>query len=370
MYTAPNRQAADTRAPADTPVGWRLVAALRVALESATGVAYNARVIAHLLATSDHRHLAEWAGDLDGASEAWTAAQAGLATVCAEAATTWGASPLADMAALLDIAPADVTEELAQELIERRKRGPKDLGMHPDEGLPIYVKDGPFGEYLQMGDDVPKDAPDDTPKPKRCSIPKHVDSETITLDTAIAYLALPRQLGKHPDTGNVVNAGIGKFGPYVTSRKDGRQVFKSLGKDHDVLTVDLDKAVQLLAEVKPRGPAPPLKELGKHPEDGESEGEDAIRRVDVVGLADLLESDRGHRDDGLVQRVEERQAEEPVAEDADERDRGEEAHPDAHPLPRVIGQPPALFAPRHELHHPASVSRRVHDSASLPSTVR
>ena len=169
-----------------------------------------------------------------------------------------------------DIAPADVTEELAQELIERRKRGPKDLGMHPDEGLPIYVKDGPFGEYLQMGDDVPRDAPDDASKPKRCSIPKHVDSEAITLDTAIAYLALPRQLGKHPDTGNVVNAGIGKFGPYVTSRKDGRQVFKSLGKDHDVLTVDLDKAVQLLAEVKPRGPAPPLKELGKHPEDGET----------------------------------------------------------------------------------------------------
>lgn len=164
-----------------------------------------------------------------------------------------------------DIAPADVTEELAQELIERRKRGPKELGMHPDEGLPIYVKDGPFGEYLQMGEDPVEDGP----KPKRCSIPKHVDSESIELGTAVSYLALPRQLGKHPETGNVVNAGIGKFGPYVTSRKDGRQVFKSLAKEHDVLTVDLDQAVQLLAEVKPRGPAPPLKELGKHPEDGE-----------------------------------------------------------------------------------------------------
>jgi DNA topoisomerase I len=67
----------------------------------------------------------------------------------------------------------------------------------------------------------------------------------------------------------VVNSGLGKFGPYVTSRKDGRQVYKSLTKEHDVLTVDLETAVALLADVKPRGPAPPIRELGKHPEDEE-----------------------------------------------------------------------------------------------------
>jgi DNA topoisomerase-1 len=162
-----------------------------------------------------------------------------------------------------DIAPADVTAELAEELIERKKMGPQSLGMHPDENLPIFVLIGPFGPYLQLGEVV-----EDGPKPKRVSIPKGVDPRSVDLDLALKYLDLPRRLGQHPTTGLVVNAGIGRFGPYVTSNK----VFKSLGKDHDVLTVDLETAVELLATAKPRGPVPPLKELGKHPDDGESVG--------------------------------------------------------------------------------------------------
>ena len=165
-----------------------------------------------------------------------------------------------------EIAPADVTDELTTKLIVRKKAGPQSVGMHPEEGQPIYVKVGPFGTYLQLGED-PSD--DDAPKPKRCSVPKHIEPEDVTLDMAISYLALPRRLGQHPDTGNVVNAGLGRFGPYVTTRKDGRQVFKSLTPEHDVLTVNLETAIQLLAEVKPRGPAPPIRELGKHPEDEE-----------------------------------------------------------------------------------------------------
>jgi DNA topoisomerase I len=163
-----------------------------------------------------------------------------------------------------EIAPADVTDELTTKLIERKKAGPQSLGMHPEAGLPVYVKTGPFGTYLQLGEDPEGE---DSPKPKRCSVPKHVEPEDVTLDIAMSYLALPRRLGKHPETDNVVNAGLGKFGPYVTTRKDGRQIYKSLTKDHDVLTVDLDTAIQLLSEVKPRGPAPPIRELGKHPED-------------------------------------------------------------------------------------------------------
>ena len=168
-----------------------------------------------------------------------------------------------------EIAPADVTDDLTTKLIERKKAGPQSLGMHPDEGLPVYVKQGPFGTYLQLGEDPEGE---DAPKPKRCSVPKHVEPEDVTLDMAISYLALPRRLGQHPDSGNVVNAGLGRFGPYVTTRKDGRQVYKSLTKEYDVLTVDLDTAVQLLAEVKPRGPAPPIRELGKHPDDEEMIG--------------------------------------------------------------------------------------------------
>ena len=165
-----------------------------------------------------------------------------------------------------EIAPADVTDELTTKLIERKKAGPQSVGMHPEEAQPIYVKQGPFGTYLQLGEDPNGD---DAPKPKRCSVPKHVEPEDVTLDMAISYLDLPRRLGQHPDTGNVVNAGLGRFGPYVTTRKDGRQVFKSLTPEHDVLTVNLETAIQLLAEVKPRGPAPPIRELGKHPEDEE-----------------------------------------------------------------------------------------------------
>ena len=165
-----------------------------------------------------------------------------------------------------EIAPVDVTDELTTKLIERKKAGPQSLGMHPEAGLPVYVKTGPFGTYLQLGEDPEGE---DSPKPKRCSVPKHVEPEDVTLDIAMSYLALPRRLGKHPETDNVVNAGLGKFGPYVTTRKDGRQIYKSLTKDHDVLTVDLDTAIQLLSEVKPRGPAPPIRELGKHPEDEE-----------------------------------------------------------------------------------------------------
>lgn len=162
-----------------------------------------------------------------------------------------------------DIAPADVTSELTEELIERKKMGPQSLGMHPEEGQPVFVLIGPFGPYLQLGEVV-----EGEPKPKRVSIPKGVDPKDVDLDLALKYLALPRRLGQHPETGLVVNAGIGRFGPYVTSNK----VFKSLGKDHDVLTVDLETAVELLKTAKPRGPVPPLKELGKHPDDGEPVG--------------------------------------------------------------------------------------------------
>ncbi len=164
-----------------------------------------------------------------------------------------------------EIAPADVTDQLTLELIERKKLGPVSLGMHPEEGQAIYVKEGPFGSYLQLGENSEEEG---APKPKRVGIPKTVKPEDVTLDMALKYLSLPRRLGHHPETTKVVNAGMGRFGPYVLHNK----VYKSLGKEQDVLTIDLDEAVELLKTAKPRGPAPPLKELGKHPEDGEPVG--------------------------------------------------------------------------------------------------
>lgn len=157
-----------------------------------------------------------------------------------------------------DIAPAELNDELAHKLIELKKQGPQSLGMHPEDGQPIFVLSGPFGPYLQLGE-----IQEGAPKPKRVSIPKNMDPTQITLETAIRLLELPRRLGHHPEDQKVVNAGIGRFGPYV--QHAGR--YKSLGKDDDVLTITLERAVELLKEVKGRAAAAPLRELGPHPED-------------------------------------------------------------------------------------------------------
>lgn len=156
-----------------------------------------------------------------------------------------------------DIAPADLNDEMANKLIELKKRGPQSLGMHPEEGLPIFVLVGPFGPYLQLGE-VQEDQ---EKKPKRVSIPKNLDPTELQLDTAIELISLPKRLGHHPEDNKVVNAGIGRFGPYV--QHAGK--YKGLTKDDDVLTIQLDRAVELLKLAKTRSAPTPIKELGKHP---------------------------------------------------------------------------------------------------------
>ena len=159
-----------------------------------------------------------------------------------------------------DAVPGDITDEMADKLILLKQQGPQSLGMHPAEGLPVYVLVGPFGPYLQLGD-----RGEDDKKPKRVSIPKNLTPETITLDTAIALLSLPRLIGHHPETTKVVKAGVGRFGPYILH--DG--VYKSLEKDQDVLTIEMPAALELLKKPSGRGAATPLVELGPHPEDGQ-----------------------------------------------------------------------------------------------------
>jgi DNA topoisomerase I len=169
-----------------------------------------------------------------------------------------------------DIAPADLSNEVAQDLLDKKKEGPKPLGMHPEEGLPVYLLNGPFGPYVQLGD-----VTEEVPKPKRVSLTRVQDPATLDLNTAVALLSLPRRLGQHPETGKVVNAGIGRFGPYVLHDKTYGNFDKKThtydyqGQTWDVLTIPLEAAVDLLKHTKKRGPAAPLRELGKHPEDGE-----------------------------------------------------------------------------------------------------
>ena len=159
-----------------------------------------------------------------------------------------------------DMAPGDITNEVAEKLIELKQRGPQSLGIHPETGLSIFLLVGPFGPYLQLGEVL-----EDGTKPKRVSIPKGKDPSALSFEDAMAYLSLPRQLGLHPETGHVVNAGVGMYGPYVKHEK----VFASLGKTDDVLTVDLTRALELIAAKKTKAPVLPMKELGNHPEDSE-----------------------------------------------------------------------------------------------------
>ncbi len=169
-----------------------------------------------------------------------------------------------------DLAPADITNETAERLIEEKQRGPQALGMHPEEGVPIYVLRGPFGPYVQLGD-----VSDEQPKPKRASIPGNYDPDSLSLETALKLLELPRRIGLHPEDGKVVNVGLGRFGPYVLHAKKYGNFDKKThtfetdnGRVVDVLSVDMDAALEMLAKSKSRAKAEPLKVLGNHPDDG------------------------------------------------------------------------------------------------------
>ena len=168
----------------------------------------------------------------------------------------------------VSIAPADLTDQMAEKLIEMKTRGPQSLGTHPEEGLPVYVKAGPFGPYIQLGE-----MKDDGPKPKRTGIPKFLDPEQITLEQALALLELPRRIGKHPETGKVVNAGVGRFGPYVQHDKKYASFDKNThgfewdGENFNVLNISMPAAVELLSRTKTRAAPTPLKDLGQHPEE-------------------------------------------------------------------------------------------------------
>jgi DNA topoisomerase-1 len=135
------------------------------------------------------------------------------------------------------------------------------LGADPASGLEVILKKGPFGHYVQLGTgngDV---------KPKRVALPRSLKPADINLDTALRLLALPRELGRHPETGEMITAGIGRFGPYI---KHG-STFKSLTAEDDVLTIGANRAVVLLAEPaaeRRRGAPQPLRELGPHPDGG------------------------------------------------------------------------------------------------------
>jgi len=140
---------------------------------------------------------------------------------------------------------------------ETLKEGVRVLGHHPDTGEEVTVRRGPYGLYVQQGE-----ASEDkkAPKPRRTSLPRGMDGTQLTIEQALALLALPRVIGTHPETREPIEAGIGRFGPYVRMGV----VYGSLDRDDDVLSIGINRAVDLLAKKMAN-----IRALGAHPGDNQ-----------------------------------------------------------------------------------------------------
>jgi DNA topoisomerase-1 len=157
-----------------------------------------------------------------------------------------------------DLAPDELTVAYALELVD----APTDrvLGQHPESGLDVVAKNGRYGPYVTVV--LPEGAPE---KPPTASLFKHMDVGSVTLEEALRLLSLPRTLGEVE--GEPVTAQNGRYGPYISRGKESR----SLGTEEELFTITLEEALALLAQPKPRGRAaakPPLKELGTDPVSG------------------------------------------------------------------------------------------------------
>ncbi|MEO1251181.1 MAG: type I DNA topoisomerase [Pseudomonadota bacterium] len=141
----------------------------------------------------------------------------------------------------------------------------KVLGVDPDTNLDVWLKFGRFGPYVQLGEQE-KGSKE---KPKRSSIPKGWEAQSVDLEKALMLLSLPRAVGPHPDDGEIIEAGLGRYGPFV---KHGK-IYANLESVDEIFEVGLNRAVTLIAEKKanPRGrrQQKALKELGAHPETGD-----------------------------------------------------------------------------------------------------
>ncbi|HEX4903121.1 MAG TPA: type I DNA topoisomerase [Acidimicrobiales bacterium] len=161
--------------------------------------------------------------------------------------------------------PDELTLEKALELLAAPK-GDEPIGHDPETGLPVYVKSGRYGPYVQLGDQdtLPPDE-----KPKMESLFSDMKPEEVTLDDALRLLSLPRLVGTDEETGLPILARNGRYGPYISKGDDKGADARSLESEEQIFTVTMERAKQLFAEPKRRrgqaAPKPPLRELGNDP---------------------------------------------------------------------------------------------------------
>ena len=151
-----------------------------------------------------------------------------------------------------DIAPADLKVDKALELVRAKAEGPRTLGVDPATGQNVYVMNGRYGAYVQLGE-TPEPPAKKTrgqvvEKPKRSSLQAGMTESTVTLEEALKLLSLPRVLGVHPEDTEPIVTNFGRFGPYV---KHGDE-FRSLESDEQVFSISFDAALELLRAPKAR----------------------------------------------------------------------------------------------------------------------
>ncbi|MBU0506402.1 MAG: type I DNA topoisomerase [bacterium] len=168
------------------------------------------------------------------------------------------------------VAPADLDMTKIEQILKQKEEGPQILGKHPETDQPVFVLDGRYGPYVQLGD-----ASEEKTKLKRVSLPKGMKPEDVKFDYALGLLSLPKTLGYHPETEKRIFSNIGRFGPFICydQGKDGKD-YRSLKKTDgdDPTTITLERALELLSQPKKtrgRAKAKPIKDLGQHPDDNE-----------------------------------------------------------------------------------------------------
>ncbi len=159
-----------------------------------------------------------------------------------------------------EMAPDELTVEAALAILAQAAQAEEPLGHCPETGKPVFLKVGRFGPYVQRG------SPEDEEKPKNASLLRGMNPEDVTLDVALRLLSLPRELGTHPESGTVVMAYNGRFGPYVKCGEETRSLPGGLSP----IDVTLEQALELLAQPKAarRGfgaPKEPLKVFEESP---------------------------------------------------------------------------------------------------------
>jgi len=145
--------------------------------------------------------------------------------------------------------PSEINFNEASESLKKKAEGPKELCSHPETGDPVYLKEGRFGPYIQSGD-------------KMKSLLPGMQPEEVTEDIALGIIGLPKDLGNHPESGEMIKSDIGRYGPYIRCGKTSR----SINPPDNILDISIDRAVELLAAASQKSGPRVIKELGINPE--------------------------------------------------------------------------------------------------------